>query len=286
MSGWLTDWRTVVDPQRRLDLAAGIVRRAGAVALESFVRGDAEITTKPDGSVVTSADLEANAVICEALSEEFPTDAVMSEEGPTSADRTERPRCWVVDPIDGTHHFARGEPGWSVMLALVEDGIPVLGVVARPAKGVLVAGMRGCGAWREADGTRVAWIPDLDSDGRLRVAMGPNVCNVWNSDVHRVDIRPVGTGLIALMSVFDEDSHAFIALPDVRPFEWDIAAPDAIIRSIGGRVTDISGRLLQYNRPDPGVRAGVIAAINADAHARLLCASRHLLRPGRAAPAS
>lgn len=275
-----------MDLQRRLDLAANIARRAGALALEAFVRGDAEITTKPDGSMVTSADLEANALICEALSAEFPADAVMSEEGPTSADRSKRSRCWIVDPIDGTHHFARGEPEWSVMLGLVEDGIPVLGVVARPAKGVLVAGMRGCGAWREANGTRVAWTPELASDGRLHVAMGPNACSVWNSDAHRVDIRPVGTGLIALMSVFDEDSHAFIALPDARPFEWDIAAPDAIIRSIGGRVTDISGRLLQYNRPDPGVRDGVIAAINVDAHARLLCASRHLLRPGGAAPVS
>ena len=82
-----------MDLQRQLDFAADIARRAGALALQAFARGDAEIATKPDGSIVTSADLEANALICGALGAEFPDDAILSEEGPTSIDRLERARC-------------------------------------------------------------------------------------------------------------------------------------------------------------------------------------------------
>ena len=176
----------------------------------------------------------------------------------------------MVDPIDGTHHFARGEPQWSVMLALVEDGVPVLGVVARPAKDDLLADANDGGAWREAGGTRIAYLPERARGGQLHVAMDSSARAVWDTLARLIQIRPVDAGLIGVMSMFDDDVHAFIALPDDRPFEWDIAAPDAIIRCIGGCLTDIWGRPLQYNRPDPGIREGVVAAINMEAHARLM----------------
>src|SRR5262249_22753130 len=104
---------------------------------------------------VTEADHAASELIVRRLRETFPDDVVLSEELPDTGERLGKPRVWMVDPIDGTRDFVRGESNFVVMLGLTVDGRPTVGAVGPPLSDNVYAGAVGAGAWREdATGAR------------------------------------------------------------------------------------------------------------------------------------
>ena len=107
---------------------------ASDVALSHF-RAGGEHWFKGPGQVVTAADVEIDRLLHERLIGAFPEDAWLSEERADDRARLQRRRVWVVDPIDGTRAFASGLPEFAISVALLVDGVPVLGVVANPATG-------------------------------------------------------------------------------------------------------------------------------------------------------
>ena len=109
-----------------LAFAVDTVRRAAKPALALFERTDLPVFDKPDGTIVTQADLDVNDLIVDAISTAYPDDAILSEEVPDDPSRLSNSRCWIVDPIDGTSHYARGDRDWSIMLALAVDGQAVV----------------------------------------------------------------------------------------------------------------------------------------------------------------
>ena len=131
----------------RYALAQDLARRAGAVALDYF--GNRERLTvelKGPQDFVSHADREVEALIRREIAQGFPADRFLGEEtaagfsGPID-------RCWVVDPIDGTHNFLRGVAYWNVAIAYVEEGHALIGVVFDPVSGELYRAERGTGAW-------------------------------------------------------------------------------------------------------------------------------------------
>ena len=148
-----------------LAFAVEIVRRAADPALALFGRPDLPVFDKPDCTIVTQADLDVNDVIVDAIASAYPDDAILSEEGPDDPDRLAKSRCWIVDPIDGTSHFERGDRDWSIMLALAVDGRPVVGAVNRPAMPDLRSGAVGVtptpGATRPKDRATAATVGRL-----------------------------------------------------------------------------------------------------------------------------
>ena len=141
----------------RLGVAVDLARRAGRMALDQFER--APVSWKTDGSMVTTADLEIQAMLKEELRAAFPLDPVLGEEEPDTT-MASAPAYWAVDPIDGTNNFGRGIPGFSISIGLIEAGWPSVGVVYDPLADQLFAGLGGWGAWLErpapsarADGT-------------------------------------------------------------------------------------------------------------------------------------
>jgi fructose-1,6-bisphosphatase/inositol monophosphatase family enzyme len=133
-----------------LEAARRIVAEAGALALRHRAAG-VEVEDKPDDSPVTIADRECEALIVEALRREFPGDGVLGEEGACRA--SVNGRRWIIDPIDGTRDFVRGNRLWCQLLALEEAGQVVLGAAAFPALGETYWAVRGAGAFR--DGVRL-----------------------------------------------------------------------------------------------------------------------------------
>jgi histidinol-phosphatase len=112
-------------------LALQLADRADALTLDRFGALDLRIETKPDLTPVTDADQSAEELLRDLLAEHRPDDAVLGEEyGGTAAFEG---RQWVLDPIDGTKNFVRGVPVWSTLIALLQDGVPVVGVVSAPA---------------------------------------------------------------------------------------------------------------------------------------------------------
>ncbi len=150
-----------------LDFAVDVATQAGQVTLRWF-RRDLAVETKADGSPVTAADREAERLIREAIASRFPADDLLGEElgesprEPAAASSPAARRCWVIDPIDGTRSFVRGVPLFGVLLALVETGTPVLGVIHLPALGETVAAARGEGCWHKGARARVSTEARLD----------------------------------------------------------------------------------------------------------------------------
>ena len=128
---------------RELEVAMEASRKAAAVALR--MQPDVVAETKADNSPVTQADRECERLISSLLAEAFPGDGVLGEEGARAESRNGRK--WIIDPIDGTRDYVRGNPLWANLIALEENGEVVAGVVNLPLLGRLYAASRGGGAY-------------------------------------------------------------------------------------------------------------------------------------------
>lgn len=134
-----------------------IARRAGAAVMAVYGT-DFTVKDKPDGSPVTAADLAANDIISRELRLLEPSLPYLSEEGASVPydERSRWVRYWLVDPLDGTREFVKRNGDFTVNIALIDSGIPVLGVVYAPTTDTLYSAARGLGAWRSHAGQRVA----------------------------------------------------------------------------------------------------------------------------------
>ncbi|MFV0427439.1 MAG: histidinol-phosphatase [Beutenbergiaceae bacterium] len=127
-----------------LRLAHVIADQVDSQTMARFKAQDLVVESKPDTTPVTDADRTAEQIVRAQLSRTRPRDSVLGEEfGATGS----APRQWVIDPIDGTKNFVRGVPVWATLLALIDDGEPVVGVVSAPALGRRWWAGRGSGAW-------------------------------------------------------------------------------------------------------------------------------------------
>ena len=127
-----------------LRLAHVIADQVDSVTMARFKALDLRVDTKPDTTPVSDADRTAEEIVRSQLSRARPRDAVHGEELP---DTGHGPRQWVIDPIDGTANFIRGVPVWATLIALVDAGQPVIGLVSAPALGRRWWAANGSGAW-------------------------------------------------------------------------------------------------------------------------------------------
>lgn len=222
------------------DAALGIAEEADALSLRHFRRG-VDATAKADGSPVTVADREVEALARRRLGEAFPAHAVLGEEG-GGAIQPAVP-TWVVDPIDATKNFLRGVPVWATLLALVAGGEVVVGVVSAPAMGERWDAARGLGARRDGEPIRVSRVDRLEdahvlhggldwfrADPAHWALLGRIADRAWRT-------RGFGDFWMHLLVA---GGHAEVAFErDVQP--WDVAAPLCVVREAGGRCTAWDG---------------------------------------------
>lgn len=250
-----------------LEVAIDVAGQAGELVLD--LRDNCTRRQKSDGSIVTSADLASADLIRNRLSAAFPGDAIFTEEDEVNGTRLSRTRCWIVDPIDGTSAFVSGSDDFDVYLALVEDGIPIVAVAYQPVTRRFIFASRGGGAWIEMDATRSAVrLPSPQSPPVI-------VTRHWlgapgNLDiVRRLAERAGGLGRasstgISPRTFLSAGVDAIVGISaSVRPIiakEWDIAPLDLIVREAGGWSSDLSGRSLQFNKPDPFFPSGILLA--------------------------
>ena len=118
------------------ELIAGKVaaRNAGKILMKHFSASDKKVKYKSFNNPVTIADHEADQYLSEFIGGEFPNDGWLSEETVDTKERLEKSRVWIVDPLDGTKEFIEGIPHFSISIALVEDGHPVIGIVYNPSR--------------------------------------------------------------------------------------------------------------------------------------------------------
>ncbi len=228
-----------------------LARNAGALILEVY-RGNFAVRDKADASPVTAADERAEALIVPALQALTPHWPVVAEE---AVARGKAPavgeRFWLVDPLDGTREFVSRNGEFTVNIALVEHGVPVLGVVYLPVPDRLYAGMVGQGAWQVENGTRRAIrCRLLPPEGAVLVSSRSHgdraALDAWLQGRPAAARINAGSSLkFGLIAAGQADLYPRLG----RTMEWDTAAGDAVLRAAGGQVCDLAGRPLVYGKP-------------------------------------
>ncbi len=241
-----------------IDYLIATARAAGEAILEVY-RGDFDVDRKADTSPLTEADLRSHHVITGRLSQRYPEIPILSEENTEQAPyevRRQWPAYWLVDPLDGTKEFIKRNGQFTVNIALVEESVPVTGVVYAPALDLLYYGSDGQGAFKvEASGEPLRLTRERSSDpGRLVIAGSlshPSAeMDAFVAEQRRrykqVDFIAMGSSLKICMVA---DGRADI-YPRFGPtMEWDTAAAHAIVRAAGGRIVRHgTDQELRYNK--------------------------------------
>ncbi len=235
-----------------LEALLPIVHDAGNAIMKIYA-GDIEVRNKDDASPVTEADDKAEACILPALQALDTSIPIVSEEQASAGHIPETgARFWLVDPLDGTKEFINRNGEFTVNIALIENGEPVLGVVLAPALNRLFAGGRGLGAFVEENGERkaiqcrtvpvegltvVASRSHGDKDALEKFLAGAKVASQTSA----------GSSLkLCLVAAGEADVYPRLG----RTMEWDIAAGDAVLRAAGGRLLTLEETPMPYGKAD------------------------------------
>ncbi|MGZ8945006.1 MAG: inositol monophosphatase family protein, partial [Methylococcaceae bacterium] len=220
-----------------------IIREAGTIALTHFKDlKKLEVNKKSPRDFVTAADVAVEAFLKEALASEYPQFGFWGEEGGQSDDQTSR---WIVDPIDGTHSFAKGQYFWSISVALEIDKELIIGAVYAPALNDLYCAEKGKGAWKNGQSIRVSSETNI---GDAMVATGFACLRSYLTDNNLARFariaerttgqRRFGSAALDLCLVADGQVDAFW---EQELNLYDVAAGALIAREAGATVTDFKG---------------------------------------------
>jgi myo-inositol-1(or 4)-monophosphatase len=246
-----------------LALALRAVEAAGSAVLP-FFRSDTPVEYKSPDQPVTEADLLANRILQDVLCGERPTYGWLSEETADSADRLGRERVWIVDPLDGTRSFIDGFPEYAISVGLVERGDARIGVVLNPSTRELYHAVQGGGAYLN---DRPIGIAPQDRPGCTLVASRSELRRgEFDALPETWQLLPLGGTAYKMVKVADGTATAYLSRGPKS--EWDVCAAGLIVSEAGGRVVDLAGSPLRFNRPAPFLQGIVVA--NAAAHTEVL----------------
>jgi myo-inositol-1(or 4)-monophosphatase len=236
------DLQKELGPEHLLLLEA--VREAGALALRYFREGVKSWEKSPDNPV-SEADLAVDRLLREQLTAARPDFGWLSEETEDDPVRLERSHVWIVDPIDGTRAFLRGDPQFAVSAALVVDGHPVLGAVYNPAQDELFEAMHGAGARLNGKPIAVSACTRAEN-ARLLASKRTFRNHDWTAVADGAEFHFVNSMAYRMAVVADGRYDATITMTNKS--EWDIAAAHLIVEEAGGCVTRVDGSPITYNR--------------------------------------
>jgi histidinol-phosphatase len=231
--------------QDDLMLALRLADGADTLTRTRFGALDLRVDTKPDLTPVTDADRAVEAEVRQVLGRERPDDSIVGEEfGGTT---TFSGRQWIIDPIDGTKNFVRGVPVWASLIALLEDGVPSVGVVSAPALQRRWWAARGQGAFAAVDGAQprrlsVSSVAELGS-----ASLSFSSLSGWAQRGLRARFIALTDAVWRVRAYGDFLSYCLVAEgavdiaaePEVSV--WDLAALDILVREAGGQLTSLDG---------------------------------------------
>lgn len=239
----------MLEPIELLHPAHDIALQAGREILKIYA-ADIEVTSKDDDSPLTQADLASHHCIMKGLQKLTPDIPILSEEGdiPDFEVRNTWRWYWIIDPLDGTREFIKRNGEFTVNIALIHDGQPVLGVVYAPALDVSYFAALGSGAWKQENDGPFEAITTQRVEDKLRVVASRShrseeLENVINLLPDHSEIS-VGSSLkFCMVAEARADFYPRIGLTS----EWDTAAGQCVVEQAGGLVTTMDFQPLRYN---------------------------------------
>ncbi len=231
-----------------------IAREAGERILEVYGSSDFGATAKEDDSPLTRADIAAHEHILRGLNQFTPDIPVLSEEsqGVSYEVRAKWARFWLVDPLDGTKEFIKRNGDFTVNIALIERGEPVLGVVHTPVLGVTYYATKGEGAFKDEHGsvqaiTTLKTVAETLNVVASRSHAGPETQALLAKLARDYTVNLVSRGSALKLCLVAEGAAHFY--PRLGPtMEWDTAAAQCVAEEAGAVVTDTRGEKLSYNK--------------------------------------
>ena len=256
---------------KELIRAVELARIAGTEVVK-LRTGQLTVEMKPGDEPVTVADRRASELIVSGLSASFPDDALISEELPASVETLGKPRVWLVDPIDGTKDFIRGGDGFAVMIGLVIDGVPAVGVVHQPTidRTFFVTPDAGAFVAKGGEVTPLS-VSTVANAGEARLVAS---ASHRTAEIDRVktelgisDEQNVGSVGVKLCLIASGVRDLYVN-PSAKTKAWDTCAPEAILTAAGGRLSDLFGTPIEY-RAELAHRRGLVAS-NGHLHAEVV----------------
>ena len=220
------------------DWLIGLAEECGRVALD-FWREGFEVTTKTDGSPVTTADLAIDRLIHDEIKARFPKDCVLSEETPDDPDRLQAERVWIADPIDRTAHFANRRDGFSTLIALCVNGVAEETIAHFPALGLTLYAKLSEGAFVNR---RRVFVSKHLGEGAKIAAHAPRFAALHSAPAH------YNNNAIAVFKTVTGEIDGCVATTTPSTGEHDYAWASCAIESAGGSLTDLAGAALRYNK--------------------------------------
>lgn len=245
-----------------VDVAIEAAKAAGELALSYFKTRSASwrISYKPDNTPVTRADIEAEKLIRKIITKKFPDHGIIGEELPPVNPNAKLQ--WVIDPIDGTKEFVRGLPFWSTLVAVLENGKPVIGILYSPALSELFVAQKSKNTTLNGQKTKLSAVSRLER------------AYVSHDSITRFEKKGKFAGLLKICEVAQSKrsygTHSFNLLLrgqidiviGASGGIWDFAAPAILVEEAGGKFTDFNG--------DTKIDSGNFVATNGLLHNQVL----------------
>ena len=226
---------------------------AASEKVMSIYMTDFKVDYKADESPITAADIASHNVIVEGLSNLSEDIPILSEEGAEIpwSERKHWQRFWLIDPIDGTKDFTQRTDEFTVNIALIENGEPILGVVTAPALKEAYWGLRGQGAYKRDNTGHVQRITVAEPGEAKRVVASKNHLNEdTKAFIDKLGAHELVQAGSSLKFCKIAEGHADI-YPRLAPTcEWDTGAAHAVLSAAGGKVETLEGKPLQYGKED------------------------------------
>ncbi|NIR50562.1 3'(2'),5'-bisphosphate nucleotidase CysQ [candidate division KSB1 bacterium] len=246
-----------------LEIAKKLAKEAGQIVMQ-YYHNDYDVELKKEAEPVTLADKASNEFITGELKKHFPKDGILAEESKDDLSRLEKNRVWLVDPMDGTQEFIERIGQFAIMIGLVENGRPILGVVYQPTTRTLYYAIKQQGAFLSRNGdTQPLRISDVAEikDMRLVISRSHRAALVDTMKNALQINKEVSSGSVGLkVGLLVETKSDLYLHPNSKTKEWDTCAPEIILQEAGGQMTDCWGEPLKYNKKSVFNEKGFVAS--------------------------
>jgi 3'(2'), 5'-bisphosphate nucleotidase len=247
-----------------------VALHAAALAKQLILERYAHFRAIPNApaQLTTETDRESQETILQSIRQAFPADALRAEEKTSTLEQAagSGPRLWIVDPIDGTRGFARKNGEFSVMVAFVNAGQAVLGVVSEPARARLTYAVRGGGCWRQDNPKEAPERCRVTATAELRQMV---VTQSHSRDPGRPSARITALGPARVIETYSAGIKlALVARGEADLYlntydacrDWDVCAGQVLVEEAGGRVTDLEGVVPRYSEHGGSLVRGLLAS--------------------------
>jgi 3'(2'), 5'-bisphosphate nucleotidase len=247
-----------------LRILKSAVKKAGREVMKRYCT-NIEIETKKDNSLLTKADLASNKILTEELS--LTGLPILSEEEKDNKERLNNEKVWIIDPLDGTADFIQQTGEFSVMVGLAENGVSVLGAVYLPATGELFYAEKEKGAFVEkptiGGEKQKIKVSDIFEASKARMVVSRNHLKPEDEKIAKKlkarEFKKTGSNGVKICLIAKGGAEFFVNSGSGMG-EWDSCAPEIILKEAGGKITDVNGDALLYNKKEPKNKSGIVAS--------------------------